>query len=53
MLLRGAYYFHLSQQAFDAKGKAFSHLELYWLNQAMKFESIHANQRYIHFYIKN
>ncbi|WP_115711984.1 DUF5630 domain-containing protein [Legionella sainthelensi] len=52
MLLRGAYYFHLSQQAFDAKGKAFSHLELYWLNQAMKFESIHANQRYIQFLYK-
>ncbi|KTC93430.1 DUF5630 domain-containing protein [Legionella cincinnatiensis] len=48
-LLRGAYYFHLSQQALDAKEKAFSSLELYWLNQAMKFASIHANQRYIQF----
>lgn len=48
-LLRGAYYFHLSQKALEAKGKVFSDLELYWLNQAMKFGSIHANQRYIQF----
>lgn len=46
-LLRGSYYFHLAQQALETKEKAFSSLELYWLNQAMKFESIHAIQRYI------
>lgn len=48
-LVRAAYYFHLSQQALEAKEKAFSRQELYWLNQAIKFESIHANQRYIQF----
>ncbi|AMP89664.1 DUF5630 domain-containing protein [Legionella pneumophila] len=48
-LLRGAYYFHLSQKALAAKEKSFSDLELYWLNQAMKFGSIHASQRYIQF----
>ncbi|WP_058513424.1 DUF5630 domain-containing protein [Legionella santicrucis] len=48
-LLRGTYYFHLSQQALATKEKAFSSLELYWLNQAMKFASIHAHQRYIQF----
>lgn len=48
-LLRGDYYFFLSQQVLETKGNAFSDLELYWLNQAMKFGSIHANQRYIQF----
>ncbi|HHN5545873.1 TPA: lpg1685 family Dot/Icm T4SS effector [Legionella pneumophila] len=48
-LLRGAYYFHLSQKALAAKEKSFSDSELYWLNQAMKFGSIHASQRYIQF----
>ena len=48
-LLRGAYYFHLSQQALEVEKKSFSDPELYWLRHAMKFESVHANQRYIKF----
>lgn len=45
-LLKGAYFYHLSQQERKEKKKSFLYGELLLLQQAIKFNSIHAIQEY-------